>query len=90
MNKIYIIGLFVFVVILIVLALYSRPSQCWDSNTVAVNSCNDGSLRVVLKLLGGGYKIIKSDGTEISCPVIANPSAECMSYLDICSDVNLC
>lgn len=92
MNKVYIFGIIVVLVIIgIALSLYpAKPSQCQDPDVDAVFSCTDGSLRVISKAVGAGYKIIKPDGSEVNCPVIAQPSDECMEALDICSDVNLC
>lgn len=92
MNKNYIIGIVVIVVIVgIALSLYlAKPSQCQDTNVSAVFSCTDGSYRVVSELVGAGYKVIKPNGSEVNCPVIAQPGPECLAALDICSDVNLC
>ncbi|MCK4497125.1 MAG: hypothetical protein KAU24_02960, partial [Candidatus Aenigmarchaeota archaeon] len=66
------------------------PPQCYDPDVIAVSSCTDGSFKVMSGLAGSGFKIVKPDGTEISCPVIAQPSDECLNALDICSDENLC
>ncbi len=88
-----ILGVIIVVVVIVAAALFlylAKPSHCQDSNVDAVYSCTDGSLRVVSKAAGAGYKIIKPDGSEVNCPVIAQPSDECREALDICSDVNLC
>jgi len=94
MKMTYIIGVVIVVVVIaaiaVVLTYPMKPSQCQDPDVVAVSSCTDGSLKVMSGAAGAGFKVIKPDGTEISCPVIAQPSDECLNALDICSDDNLC
>lgn len=91
MNRNYIIGAAVIVVAGLVLALYfAKPSLCYNTDVSAVFSCTDGSYRVVFSSAGTGYEIISPNGSEIICPVIAQPSPECTEALNTCSDVNLC
>ena len=85
-----IVALLVLIAILTAAMLSGRPSYCTEPNTVAVFSCSDGSYMVVSGLLGGGYRIVKPDGSQVSCPVIADPGEECMRALEMCSDVDLC
>lgn len=93
MKTAYIIGVIIVVIVIAAIAvvLYPfKPPQCYDPDVIAVSSCTDGSFKVMSGLAGSGFKIVKPDGTEISCPVIAQPSDECLNALDICSDENLC
>lgn len=93
MKTAYIIGVIIVVVVIAAIAvvLYPfKPSQCYDPDVIAVSSCTDGSFKVMSGLAGAGFKIVKPDGTEISCPVIAQPSDECLNALGICSDENIC
>jgi hypothetical protein len=92
-NRNYVIGAAVIVIVVagLVLALYlTKPSLCYHPDVSAVFSCTDGSFRTVFRGAGTGYEIIRPDGSEVICPVIAQPSDECMVALDTCSDVNLC
>jgi len=64
--------------------------DCTDNGVESIYECDDGSLKVVSNLLGGGYTIIKDGEIVVRCPVIAEPSQECQDYLDTCSDVDIC
>ena len=93
MNKTYAIGIVVAVVMIAAAALLlmqAKPSQCSDPGVIGVSSCSDGSLKVMSSAAGAGFSIVRPDGTEFSCPVIAQPSDECMAALNACSDVNMC
>jgi len=49
---------------------FDVEKYCNDEKVAAVYYCQEGYLRVVLKLLGGGVTYVKPDGTEIRCPVV--------------------
>ncbi len=65
---------------------------CSDPDVAGVYSCQDDTIKVVSKLLGGGSKYIKPDGSETHCPIV-NPeevSEECKNLSQLDCPEKLC
>lgn len=70
----------------------NTEKYCSDPDVATVYSCEDGTIKVVSKLLGGGSKYIKPDGSEINCPIV-NPeevSEKCQNLSQLDCPEKLC
>lgn len=64
---------------------FDVDQYCEDESVAGVYYCQNGYLKVVSKLLGGGSRYIKPGGTKISCPVVAPDQVrqECKELEDL-------
>jgi len=80
------------VVSISIVFLFSANPICLREGISEVYTCSDGSFRAIYGNIGGGYDIIKQDGSVVNCPVI-NPDLldeDCFNYLETCTETNIC
>lgn len=69
-------------------------SRCDEPDVLAVYECQGGETMVVSELVGAGFTIVRADGTEFTCPMVApeDLSQECLDIFreGYCSEEDLC